>query len=180
MNTETIVKYMLSLAEDKAEYRQRVERDFIVHKELLSWLKSEEISFQIIESKKNPEVRLIIFCDSYNHNDFNAKYNYVLYFSKFMTLYKDEIQFIIKNPDKGNYVGESFIGEESMPLTSKQERIISKVKEYLASSGFTYLFYRDYSTVICDLNYVVPEMNLYGNQPTINVLLFNDFFDLIN
>jgi hypothetical protein len=179
MNTEDIVNYMTTLAIEKNTYCSMVEKEYFIDEAVLFWLNSENIKFKITQHRRNPEVRLEVFCDSYTGKGYNIQYNYILYFSKFLNVFKDEIQFRIKNPDETNYAGDSFMGEESMPLTSKQEIIVSKLKSMLIGFGFTYLSYRDYSTVICNLNYVVPEMKLYGNQPTVGILLFHDFFDLL-
>lgn len=173
---DTIIK----LSKNTIEYRNLASWEFRLPDAMEIVLKKYGYIYRISQHLNDPKVTVIIDLGKYINGNFSIKYNMQIHFSKFAGVFWSFFQFEIKNMDEDNITGGLIVSDAYEPLTITQYNFYSELTSVLTKANFFQLYYRDITEVICGLDFRVPEMKFFGEQPNVQLLLFHDFFDLLD
>ena len=114
--------------------------------------------------------------------EFNIEYSVDLTLSKIIPIFYflPSFSFEIENRKSWRDMREFWEASDANVIYCKeQDGFQEKVREYLLSRGYTEILYSEAEEVVTELK-MPDQIYLFGNQVTVDNLLFNDIYDLEN
>ena len=108
--------------------------------------------------------------------EFEVTYTIVLEISKIASLFYVQHEFRVTNKHN-NAIEPVLEGFGGQPYTKNQLEIHNKIASILEKNGYEELFYSDMIEVFLGLE-ELSEFNIFGNQATVENVLFHDIYDL--
>lgn len=176
-NVLTEINKIRELSKDKDEYIRIIAADLILDPSIIETIQKHNYKYNLYQASDDPEVRLIIELGSFSDSKFQIEYWHNIVFSKFAKFYKESFSYKIKNHDPDSILGDFYSTIYRLP-TRNQFNYYEEIKLILNKNSYEELEARDYDEVLCDMEFVVKEMTFFGPQPTVDMVLFKDFFDL--
>lgn len=171
-NIEKLALKVLSLSKNKEEYKKKVLERHYLHDELKKMFVSE-----IYDRRNTPRLEIYVNHDSFIDNKLEIRYQTRIIISKLVDALKLSFHCTVLNPDPRKHerrieaesLFECYINEQ----VTVEKKIVSLCEKY----NIKKITYREEHLVLPDLDFVHSGMKFFGSQPTVGMLLFEDFFD---
>ncbi len=172
------IEEVLTLINNVSLFRQKVKETFVLPAEIERLLNQYGFDFELFQQEDNPQVWLIVSMGEYKQNDFFIKYEYHLFFSKLGKFCKDHFKYKITNCDPNRAIGKHIEGVYYFPMTKIQYEFYELLKSQLEVLSLTLLTNRELEEVLL-MDFIDDSMSFFNEQPNVDLLLFNDLFDLL-
>ncbi len=139
---------------------------------------SKNYNYKIVEffEDKEPSKKWSFHSEKLIMGEFEVTYTIVLEISKIASLFYVQHEFRVTNKDN-NAIEPVLEGFGGQPYTKNQLEIHNKIASILEKNGYEELFYSDMIEVFLGLE-ELSEFNIFGNQATVENVLFHDIYDL--
>tara|TARA_R110000737_G_scaffold314924_1_gene324809 strand:- start:455 stop:1009 length:555 start_codon:yes stop_codon:yes gene_type:complete len=175
----SIVENIKLLTEDTKEFLLKVKSKYVIDDLILKLLKNHDLKYSISESENHPLVKVNVDMGSFEKGIFKINYNFMILFSKLLTkVTHDYFTFEVVNRDP-NRISSVLSNDSYHPLTQNQFKFFEEYKLVAKKIEYVRLSRRDLEFVVCSETHNFKGLHFFGDQPTLEMLVFNDFFNLI-
>jgi hypothetical protein len=176
LNIDTLISDVVNLSKDKAKYNLKIKEVIRIPPEIVEIV--NKFDYKVIQNDSSPRVTIKVDFGSYQKDDFKVSYIYFLHFSKFCNIYTDTFYYKVMNldPDK---LEPAFENDSYEPLTKTQYIFHKQIKDKMDLLSFKSIKYEDLIKPVMNLNFVNESFKFFGPVPNVEMILFNDFFDIV-
>ncbi|WMJ74310.1 hypothetical protein RCC89_14205 [Cytophagaceae bacterium ABcell3] len=175
---KNIVDSIFNLSKNESAYLGAINEPFILDSSIIDLLQECKFNYTINDDRSFPKVSVKVFLGDYSQGGTKIDYYCFLEFSK---LFRDVVhvyfRYIINNPDVDRLSG-ILTDDVYEPLTVKQYDFYENLKDVFKNLNIQILSYNEVYYVLCNMQVGKAGLGFFGHQPTLGLLLFNDYFDL--